>query len=100
MPEPAGKAADAATLVLRVSVPSHGELRHVAAAVAGKLAEYLGSPALQARAGDMLEALAARVAPSNADGQIAFEFHRRDSDLVIEAECDGRSSEVRYPLSS
>ncbi len=100
MSEPAGKAAGASTLVLRVSVPAHGELRHVAAVLAGKLAEYLGRPALQARAGDMLDALAARVAPPTADGEIAFEFHRRDSDLVIEARCNGRSSEVRYPLSS
>jgi hypothetical protein len=50
--------------------------------------------------GGLLDALAARVAPPNADAEIAFEFNRRDSDLVIEAECNGRSSEVRYPLSS
>ncbi len=100
MPESPDSAADTSTLVLRVSVPSHGDLRHVAAALAGKLAEHLGNPVLQARAGDMLDALAARVAPPNVDGEIAFEFHRRDTDLVIEAECNGRSSEVRYPLSS
>ena len=100
MADSAGNAADTVTLVLRVSVPSHGELRHVAAAVAGKLAEYLGDPALQARVGDVMDALASRVAPPNVHGEIAFEFHRRDSDLVIEAECNGRSSEVRYPLSS
>ncbi len=100
MSESAGKAADASTLVLRVSVPSRGDLRHVAAVLAGKLAEYLGSPALQDRAADMVDALASRVAPPNADSEIAFEFHRRNSDLVIEAQCNGRSSEVRYPLSA
>ncbi len=100
MSESAGKAADASTLVLRVSVPSRGDLRHIAAAVAGKLAEYLGSRGLQDAMGGLLDALAARVAPPNADAEIAFAFNRRDSDLVIEAECNGRSSEVRYPLSS
>jgi hypothetical protein len=88
-----------ATLVLRVSVPAHGDLRNIAALLAGKLAEYLGSPGLQERAGQMVDALASRVAPQDGDGEIAFEFHRRNSDLVIQARCDGRSSEVRYPLS-
>jgi hypothetical protein len=100
MPESAGRAADASTLVLRVSVPAHGDLHHIAAAVAGKLAESLGDAALQDKVGGMLDALAVRVAPPNVDGEIAFEFHRRDADLVIEAACNGRSSEVRYPLSA
>ncbi len=100
MPKPAGKASGASTLVLRVSVPAHGELRQVATALAGRLAEYLGNPVLRTRAPAMLDSLASRVAPPNGDGEIAFEFHRRNSELVIEAQCAGRSSEVRYRLSS
>ena len=100
MPESRGDAAQGSPLLLRVSVPAHGDLRRVATLVAGKLAEYLGSAPLQAAAVDVMDSLAASVAPPNGDSVIAFEFRRGNSDLVIEAECNGRSSEVRYPISS
>jgi hypothetical protein len=98
MPESRGDAAHDSPLVLRVSVPAHGDLRRVATLVAGKLAEYLGSAPLQDAAVDVMDSLAASVAPPNGDSVIAFEFRRGNSVLVIEAECNGRSSEVRYPL--
>jgi hypothetical protein len=100
MPDSADKGPPASTLVLRLSVPSRGELRGIVAEVAAKLAEYMGNARLQDAAGDLVDALAARVAPPNGDAEIAFEFHRREGALVIEAACNGRSSEVRYPLSA
>jgi hypothetical protein len=99
MSDPAGKTGD--SLVLRISVPSAGDLRHIAAEIANKVAVYLGSapPRFDREsAGAMLESLAARVAPQNGAGDIAFEFHRWDSALIILARCSGRTSEVRYPL--
>lgn len=95
------RGAEQASLVLRLSVPSGGALRHIAAEIANKVAAYLGSapPRFGAEsAGAILESLAARVAPLNGDADIAFEFHRRESALVMQARCKGRSSEAQYPL--
>jgi len=99
MSEPRGNANDGQSLVLRLSVPSQGGLRAVATDVATRIAEYLGSNRPDAEsAGVTLEGLAARVAPSGANGDIQFEFREVDRELLIKARCDDRSMEVRYPL--
>ena len=85
-------------LVLRLSLPASGELREIASELAAKMADQLG---LQAGGeGDLaatLEELARRVQPV-ADGDLAFEFHKFDRELKIEARSDGRASEARIPL--
>ena len=105
-------------LVLRFSVPSAGELRAIATDLAVKVAEQLGVKTQEevtvARA---IDDLARRVAASNAAeaGQglnpaetnaaegftspdIAFEIHKLDRELKIEARSNGRASEARIPL--
>jgi hypothetical protein len=99
MSEGRGNTNDGPSLVLRLSVPSEGGLRAVATEVATRIAEYLGSNRPDAEsAGVTLEGLAARVAPSGANGDIQFEFREVDRELLIRAHCDDRSMEVRYPL--
>ena len=90
------------TLVLRLSVPAEGGLRPVASDIAAKVAEYLGDTRSDA-AGvkSALEAVAARVAPHGhqaGDSDITFEFRQIEGELLIEARCGSRSSEVRCPL--
>jgi hypothetical protein len=101
MSEPPGGAAGA--LVLRLSVPAEGGLRPVASDIAVKVAEYLGET--RADAGSVagaLETVAAHVAPAGRpDGNevdITFEFRQVEGELLIEARCGSRSSEVRCPL--
>ena len=85
-------------LVLRFSLPASGELRAIANELAVKVARQLGVSA-QGEGGlsAALEQLAGRVQPS-ADGDLAFEFHKADGELKIEARFDGRASEARIPL--
>jgi type II secretory ATPase GspE/PulE/Tfp pilus assembly ATPase PilB-like protein len=101
MSDPAG-AQGARSMVLRVSVPASGSFRSVATELATKVAEYLGSSEPDAEsAGAVLDKLASHVAPEDAEqkaSDITFEFMRADGDLVIEARCDGRSSQARHPL--
>ena len=86
-------------LVLRLSVPAAGELRAVAADVAGKIAVHLGDKASDGAAvGAALESVAARVAPAGGDAEITFEFRQVEGELVIEARCGSRASEIRCPL--
>jgi len=86
------------SLVLRLSVPAHGGLRAVAADVAGKVAAYVGNSAGDAASViAALERVASGVAP-DADAEITFEFRDVDGDLLIEARCGTRSSEVRCTL--
>ncbi len=86
-------------LVLRLSVPAQGPLRGVAADIAGKVAESLGDKALQAASvGAALERVASLVAPDGSDAEITFEFRQIEGELLIEARCGSRSSEVRCPL--
>jgi hypothetical protein len=86
-------------LVLRLSVPAQGPLRAVAADIAGKVAESLGDKALEAGpVGAALERVASVVAPDGIDAQITFEFRQIEGELLIEARCGSRSSEVRCPL--
>ena len=84
-------------LVLRFSVPSTGELRGVATALAVKVAEQLGVKAQEGGVADAMETLARSVhAAGNHD--VAFEFYKIDRELKIEARSDGRVSEARIPL--
>ena len=86
-------------LVLRLSVPADGGLRVIAADLAVKVAEHLGATMPGAgKVTDALEQLAGRVAPPGLDAVIDFEFRRSDTELIIEARCTGRSSELRYSL--
>jgi hypothetical protein len=89
----------AGVLMLRLSVPVQGGLRAVATELATRIATYLGSALPEAEfAGATLEDLARRVAPSESEGDITFEFREVDRELLIKARCDGRSSEARHPL--
>jgi hypothetical protein len=96
MSGPAAKVPDAPALEMRLSVPSEGDLSGIAAEVAAKVAEFLGgkSDSLSAT----LATLSSRVAASGED--VTFEFRQVERELVIEARCNGRTSEVRHPLSS
>ncbi len=89
----------AATLVLLLSVPADGELRPIVADIAAKVAEYLGDA--RADAGTVtaaVETVAAQVAPPGTADDITFEFRESEGELLIEARCGSRSSEVRCPL--
>jgi hypothetical protein len=86
-------------LVLRLSVPAGGDLRSVATDVAMRVAAYLGDRAPDPQAvGAALDAVASRVAPSAGDADITFDFRGVNGELLIEAHCGSRSSEVRCPL--
>ena len=90
---------DAPTMVLRLSVPSADEFRAIAAELAQRVAEYVGTPAAEARStGGTIQSLASDVAGCDADGDITFEFHRVDGELRIDAQCAGRTSRARHPL--
>jgi hypothetical protein len=74
-------------------------LRVVAPELAARVAEYLGDPALDAAAvSAAVEGVASRVAPKDSDGEIEFDFRQVEGELLIEARCGSRSSEVRCPL--
>jgi hypothetical protein len=85
-------------MLMRLSVPAEGGLRAVAAEVARKIAEHLGTTPPDAESvGGTLDRLATRVCDTGT-GDITFEFREINRELVIQARCSGRSSEVRYPL--
>jgi hypothetical protein len=85
-------------LVLRFSLPATGELRAIASELAAKVAQQLGVAA-QGDGGlaAAIEDLAGRLEPP-ADSDLAFEFHKRDRELKIEARSNGRACEARIPL--
>jgi len=86
-------------LVIRLSVPSQGGLRQVASDLAVHVAEHLGDKAQDsASVSAALETVATRVAPAGSEGDIEFEFSQSDGELLIEARCGSRRSEVRCPL--
>jgi hypothetical protein len=90
---------DAPTMVLRLSVPADGEFPTVAADVAVKIAEQLGSAAGAKTAGATIQALVADVAPNGSGAaDITFEFHRVADQLRIEVRCAGRTSQAQHPL--
>ena len=84
-------------LVLRFSVPATGELRAVATELAVKAAEQLGvKTQAEVSVAGAIDDLARRVGAS--DGDLAFEIHKLDRELKIEARSNGRASEARIPL--
>jgi hypothetical protein len=85
-------------LVLRFFVPASGALRAVASDLAAKVAEQLGANG-EGRAAikGTLDDLARRVGVTG-DDEVAFEFHKLDRELKIEARSNGRASEARIPL--
>jgi len=86
-------------LVLRLSVPAAGDLRCVATDIAPRVAAYLGDRAPESAAViAALDALASRVVPASNDAEITFDFRAVNGDLLSEAHCGSRSSEVRCPL--
>ena len=86
-------------LVLRLSVPAGGDLRSVATDIATRVAAYLGDRVPDAAAVKAaLDSVASRVAPAAGDAEITFDFRGLNGELVIEAHCGSRSSEVRCPL--
>ena len=86
-------------LVLRLTVPAEGVLRVIAAELAARVAEYVGEkPPDPTVVSAALESVAARVAPKGVDAEIQFDFRDADGELLIEARCGSRSSEVRCPL--
>lgn len=86
-------------VVLRLSVPYGGELRIVASDIAARVFDYLKERAPDARVvAAAIDSVAAGVAPSSPDAEITFDFRAVDGELLIEAHCGTRSSEVRCPL--
>src|SRR5215208_1557148 len=86
-------------LVLRLSVPAGGDLRPIATELATRVAQYLGDRGPDGAAvAAALDGVAARVAPASGDAEITFDFREVGGELVIEAHCGSRSSEVRCPL--
>ena len=86
-------------LVLRFFVPASGELRAVAGDLAAKVAEQLGAngEGQAATIAGTLDDLVRRVNASG-DDEVAFEFHKLERELKIEARSNGRASEARIPL--
>lgn len=69
--------------------------------MAQKVTEHLGAAVPDAQpVADALEQLAGRVAPPGVEGVIEFEFRRSGNELLIQAQCKGLASELRYPLPS
>jgi hypothetical protein len=97
-PSTSARVPDAPGLEMRLSVPSEGTLSKVAGELAAKVAEFLGDEGGDegTSIGATLEQLASRVAAAGED--ITFEFRQIDRELVIQARCNGRSSEARYAL--
>ena len=86
-------------VVLRLSVPYGGALRGIASDIAARVAEYLKDRAPDARVvSAAVDRVAASVAPASADAEITFAFRDVNGELLIEAHCGSRSSEVRCPL--
>ena len=97
MPQPSERTLKG--VVLRLSVPFGGELRVVASDIAARVVDYLKERAPDAAVvAAALDSVAASVAPASADAEITFEFREHNGELLIEAQCGSRSSEVRCPL--
>jgi hypothetical protein len=86
-------------LLLKLSVPADGPLRIVATDVAARVAEYLQTvqpDADSVRAA--VESATAQAQSGGTDSEIALEFRLVDRELLIEARCGSRTSEVRCQL--
>jgi hypothetical protein len=103
MPETTGKGAAAGALDVRLSVPAQGDLRGIAGDLAGKIAEHLGAAGADAASiRASVAALTTRLGTSatSHDVDITFTFRHAGGELVIEARCNGQTSEVRQPLTA
>ena len=86
-------------MLMRISVPAEGGLRELAGVLAAKIAEFLSTGKTDAESiASAVDALAGTVAPAGAAGDITFEFQAAKGELVVQARCDGRSSETRHRL--
>jgi hypothetical protein len=87
-------------MLMRISVPAEGGFRDLAGEVGTKIAEFLGSRHGDADSiAEAIEGLAGKVAPpGGVSSEITFEFHAMKGELVVHAQCDGRSSETRHRL--
>ncbi|MGH9311106.1 MAG: hypothetical protein ACRD1U_17145 [Vicinamibacterales bacterium] len=100
MLETAGNGSESRALEMRLSLPAdQGAWRAIAGELAAKIAEYLGTKAPDAQLlGRSVEGLASQVASRGQQEDITFVFRQVNEELVIEARCSGRASEVRHPL--
>jgi hypothetical protein len=99
MPEGAGHDRERRVLEMRLSVPAAGGLRGIASELATKIAEHLGAASPDAKSiGAKVDGLASRLGNGGGHDAITFEFRLVESELVIEARCNGEASEVRHPL--
>ncbi len=99
MPETAARGSETEALEVRLSVPAEGDLSRLAGDAAGKVAEFLGAKSPDAEAvRAAVDGLASQFANGGSLRDITFEFRQVDGELVINARCDGRSSEVRHQL--
>jgi hypothetical protein len=98
----AGNSSDSRALEMRLSLPAEGGWRGIAGELAARVAEYLGAKAPDAQSlGESVEGLATRVAGrDNRQEEITFVFRQVNEELVIEAQCRGKASEVRHQLPS
>jgi hypothetical protein len=85
---------NAPALEMHLTVPSDGVLAGIAGELASKVVEFLGGEAGSLAA--TIETLTSRVAKSGED--VTFLFQHVGGELVIQARCNGRSSEVRHRL--
>ena len=99
MPDSAGQGSSGRALEMRLSVPAQGGLRRIASELAAKIAEHLGAKGPDAQSiGTTVEGLASRLGNGGGHADITFVFRQVGGELVIEARCDGETSEVRHPL--
>ena len=84
-----------------MSVPARGELRGIVPHLAAKIAESIGQRSDLAALAVAIDGITARVASSAPDHEeITFVFRQTGGDLLIEAHCGGRSTEVRCPQAA
>lgn len=87
-------------LVLRLSVPTSGEMANLGQELASRLAEQLGVKASQvAHVATAITDLSKAV-NSSAAVNVEFEFHKYDAQLTVLARCEERTAETRIPLSA
>jgi hypothetical protein len=87
-------------LVLRVSVPTSGEMATLGSELACRLAEQLGVKAPHAsRVAAAIGELSRQVDSSTA-AAVEFEFHKHDAQLEVLARCDGRTADTRIALNA
>ena len=100
MPERLASDQAQGALVMRLWVPTEGELRGIAGELAKRIAEHLGTTGDGAQSlGTTVEKLAVQLGHGeHSGGLISFDFRQVGSELIIEARCNGQASEVRHPL--